>query len=333
MIAYAIYHKANRTELSGQIQPLSNLQQPNVSSTPDPFVELTIPHLRSRIFSSSLSELKNHAQYAAYTSFLTSYQSDGLNINGLLTQPKGEMPQGGWPAIIFIHGYIPPAQYRTTQNYGAYVDYLAKNGFVVFKIDLRGHDKSEGEAGGSYFSSDYIIDVLNARSALQQSGFVKPDGIGLWGHSMAGNVVLRALTARPDIPAVVIWAGAVFTYEDRLEYGINDGSYRPPPADSERQRKRQLLRDIHGEFDAKSPFWQQVSPVNYLSDIQGAIQLHHAVDDNVVNIGYSRNLNHILDTTSVPHELNEYPSGGHNISGATFTQAMQKTVDFFRNNL
>ena len=47
------------------------------------------------------------------------------------------------------------------------MDYLAQNGFVVFKIDLRGHGDSEGEPGGGYFGADYVTDTLNAHSALE----------------------------------------------------------------------------------------------------------------------------------------------------------------------
>ena len=71
----------------------------------------------------------------------------------------------------------------------------------------------------------------------------------------------------------------------------------------------------------------------YLSDIKGAIQIHHAVDDDVVNIGYSRDFDLLLDNTSIYHELNEYPSGGHNITGVSFSQAMRKTADFFKKYL
>jgi dipeptidyl aminopeptidase/acylaminoacyl peptidase len=207
---------------------------------------------------------------------------------------------------------------------------LARNGFVVFKIDLRGHGSSEGEPGGGYYSSDYVIDGLSARAALASSDFVDPDRIGFWGHSMAGNVVMRVLAARPEIPAVVMWAGAGYTYQDLREIGIDDNSYQPPPSDSARQRKRRELFASHGQFDLNSEFWKQVVPTNYLSDIRGAIQLDHAVDDNVVSIEYSRNLDKVLDATSIPHELNELPSGGHNITGSSFTTAMQKTVEFFK---
>lgn len=232
--------------------------------------------------------------------------------------------------IVFVHGYIPPESYRTIEKYVAYVDTLAKSGFVVFKIDLRGHGESEGEAGGAYYSSDYVIDTLNAYSALQNFEKVNKNKIGLWGHSMAGNVTFRSMVVKKDIPAVVIWGGAGFTYSDILENGIGDNSYRPPSNNTERARKRKQLMDDYGTFNGDSWFWKQVVPTNYLDGVTTNLELHHAINDDVVSIEYSRNLNEKLDETSIPHELYEYPSGGHNISGNAFSRAMQRTIEFYK---
>ncbi len=288
------------------------------SPTPMPFVEMTVPYLRNREYKSSLGDMQQVQDRDSYTGYLTSYNSDGLKINGLLTKPKEEPHVGGWPGIVFIHGYIPPTQYQTLERYIDYVDYLARNGFVIFKIDLRGHGDSQGEPGGGYFGADYIIDTLNAYSALQSSGFVNPKEIGLWGHSMAGNILMRSFAAKPDIPAVVIWAGAVYSYEDQIKYGIQDLSYRPPQFAYRTSNRRRELFEKVGSPSASSPFWRQVAPTNYLNDLKGAIQIDHAVDDQTENIGYSRDLVALLDKTSVPHEYYEYPSGGHNISGENF---------------
>jgi uncharacterized protein len=303
------------------------------SPTPMPFEELTIPYLRAKTYQSSLADLEVVSNNGSYTSYLTSYTSDGLKINAQLTKPIGEVPSGGWPAIVFVHGYIPPTQYQTLSRYVDHINFLARNGFVVFKIDLRGHGNSEGQPGGGYYSSDYVIDVLNARAALQSTDFVNKDKIGLWGHSMAGNVLLRSFAAKPEIPAVVIWAGAGFTYLDLSEYGIDDNSYQPPPNDNERQRKRQLLRQTYGDPKDGNPFWKLVAPTDYLKDLKGAIQLNHAINDDVVSVEYSRNLNNLLSQTSVAHELHEYQTGGHNITGASFNQSMQNTIEFFKKYL
>lgn len=302
------------------------------SPTPFPFQELTIPYLRNRSYQSSLSELTQISKNPNYTSYLTSYDSDGLKVNGLLTIPIEQKPLTGWPAIVFVHGYIPPEEYRTNVNYNSYVDYLARKGFVVFKIDLRGHDKSEGDPGGGYYSGDYIIDTLNAHAALQSADFVDLNRIGLWGHSMAGNVVFRSFVAKQDIPAVVIWSGAGYTYSDLQEFRIQDNSYRQPPSDSVQAQKRQELRETHGSYTPSDDFWKQVNPINYLEGVKGAIQINHAVNDNVVSIEYARNLMKILDGTQIEHDLREYTSGGHNLTGDSFSDAMKATVNFFQDN-
>lgn len=328
-----ILYFSKKNPSSQSRQPPSSIQ-PTISPSPMPFRELTIPALRERSYKSNLDVLELVNTNDSYRSYTTSYESDGLKINGLLTQPAGDPPKNGWPAIVFVHGYIPPKQYETLgPSYSSYVDYLARRGFVVFKIDLRGHGDSEGEPGGGYYGSDYIVDTLNAYAALQSSSFVNPKKIGLWGHSMAGNVLLRSFAVKPDIPAVVIWAGAVYSYADQKKYGISDSSYRPLPSNTNQQSKRKLLFDTYGQFSEHSAFWVQVAATNYLDDLKGAIEINHAVDDPVINIGYSRDLMKLLDKTKVIHELHEYPSGGHNISGNSFNDAMANTVEFYKKYL
>jgi dipeptidyl aminopeptidase/acylaminoacyl peptidase len=330
------YYTSQKSSEGNKIESLGDkVKKIMASPTPTPFLfeDMTIPYLRNRSYSSHLGGMQKLSENGFYTSYLTNYDSDGLKINGFLTIPKGESPAGGWPAIVFVHGYIPPSVYKTNENYVNYVDRLARAGFVVFKIDLRGHDKSEGDAGGAYYSGDYVVDTLNAYSALQNAEFVNKEKIGLWGHSMGGNVIFRSFVAKRDIPAVSIWAGAVYTYSDMQEFGIQDNSYRPPTDDTERQRKRQLLRDTYGEFNPAHAFWRQVPATNYLEGVSGAVQLNHAVDDNVVSIEYSRGLMNILNSTQIYHEIKEYKTGGHNISGSIFNEAWLNTVDFFKNNL
>ncbi len=332
VVGIGVYYFLTRNNVAS-ISQVSNETQ-NVSPAPSsPFQELTIPYLRQRHYQSSLGELELVGQSNQYSSYVTHYDSDGLRINALLTKPKGVPPKTGWPAVVFVHGYIPPTLYKTTERYTDYVNYLASNGLVVMKIDLRGHGESEGDPSGAYYSSDYIIDTLNAYAALQQSDFVNPNSIGLWGHSMAGNVVMRALAAQPTIPAAVIWGGAVYTYQDLADLGIDDDSYRPPAQVSERQRQRQLLLDTYGQFKPESEFWKTVVPTNYLKDITGAIQLHHADDDVVVSPKYSQNVYKLLQEAGVTSELFSYQQGGHNILGASFSQAMQRTVSFYKEHL
>ncbi len=314
-------------------KPINQQTQNSPQPSSIPFERLTIPYLKQKVYDGSVNKLEQYRQNNNYTSYTTSYDSENLKINALLTLPNQEKPENGWPAIVFVHGYIPPNQYQTTQRYQDYVDYLARNNFVVFKIDLRGHGNSEGEPSSAYYSSDYVIDTLNTYQALEKLDFVNPDKIGLWGHSMAGNIIIRSILAKPDIPAAVVWSGSVFTYQDFIDYGIDDDSYQPPDPDSPRRKRRQELFDTYGRFRLESNFWSQVSPLDYLSDIQGSIQLHHATNDNVVNIEYSRNIYNLLMQNNINSEIYEYQQGGHNLVSPAFSNAMNRTVNFFKNQL
>lgn len=297
--------------------------------TIDALLELEIEAEEGVVVEEALTNGDNYARYIA------SYTSEGNRIYGLLTIPFGDIPEGGFKAIVFNHGYIPPDTYQTTERYVAYVDALARSGFVVFKIDLRGHGDSEGEATGSYFSPAYTVDAISALKSLQKTDFVDPDGIGMWGHSMAGNLVLRAMLIEPDIKAGVIWAGAVYSYDDFMMYSISDPSYRrPPDADISpaRQRSREI-RERYGPPNTAEPFWAAVSLTEHIDLLESPVQLHHALNDPVVNIGYSRDLAEILLENDKDHEFHSYEGGGHNISSPYFEQAMRRTIEFFRENL
>src|SRR5688500_11930035 len=117
-----------------------------------------------------------------YNRYYVSYLSDGLKIYALMTVPNGEMPFTGWPVVIFNHGYIPPDVYRTTERYIAYVDLIARSGYIVFRADYRAHDRSEGQAGGVYTEPNYSIDVLNAVTSMKSHPDADPVLIVLRGH-------------------------------------------------------------------------------------------------------------------------------------------------------
>jgi dipeptidyl aminopeptidase/acylaminoacyl peptidase len=301
--------------------------------------EITIEYLRDlEITGSEITFEEKLPDRANYHQHLVSYISEGNKIYGLLTIPFGEPPEGGFKAIVFNHGYIPPAAYRTTERYRAYVDYLALSGFVVFKIDYRGHGDSEGEPSGSYFSPGYTIDSIAALKSLQKLDIIDPNGIGMWGHSMAGNLVLRVMLVEPDVRAGVIWAGAVYSYDDFAEYGINDNTYEPPPTPEtqetpDRRRRSREIFETFGRPDTSVPFWKAVSLTENIQFLTSPIQIHHAEDDRVVDIAYSTNLAAVLQENGKYYEFFTYEGGGHNLISPYFDQAMLRTVAFFRENL
>lgn len=261
-----------------------------------------------------------------YDRYITSYKSEGLKIYALLTVPQGEKPKSGWPVVIFNHGYIPPAEYRTTERYIAYTDAFSRSGYIVFRSDYRGHGNSEGSAAGGYGSNDYTIDILNAVTSVKKYKDADPNRIGMWGHSMGGHVTLRNMVVTKDIKAGVIWAGVVASYPDLIN---NWRRPSPPAAMPTRFRGwRQSLVSQYGEPEKNPEFWNSISANTYLSDISGPVQLHHGTSDTSVPVKFSEKLDGQLKAAGKASELYIYPDDDHNIS-SYFDPAIERSVAFF----
>ena len=300
-------------------------QIPTATPIPDP---MSILYMRTQNYPGSdivvQSELDRGANYRRYYAW---YESEGLKIYGLLTIPDGEMPEGGWPAIVFNHGYIPPDVYRTTERYIAYVDRLASSGYVVYRIDYRGHDRSEGEANGAYGSPDYTIDVLNAVASIKKHPLVNPDKIGMWGHSMGGYLTLRTMVITGDVKVGVIWAGVVASYPDLIYNWRRTGSFTPSPSSTGRGWRSRWIEQ-YGTPEENPYFWAAVSSNTYVSDLSGPIQLHHGTKDEDVPLAFSIRLAEEVRAVGGIADLYTYEGDNHNIS-KYFTTAMDRTIAFF----
>jgi dipeptidyl aminopeptidase/acylaminoacyl peptidase len=306
---------------------------PAPTGTPTPFPHpMSIEALRGGSYpGSDIVVVDELARGANYSRFYVYYLSEGLKIYALLTLPDGELPSGGWPAIVFNHGYIPPDIYRTTERYIAYVDRLAASGFVVFLIDYRGNDQSEGEATGAYGNPGYTVDVLNAVASIQRHPQVNPERVGMWGHSMGGFLTLRAMVITSDVKAGVIWAGVVGSYNDLLYNWRRTGGFTPSPSSRGTGWRTQWLGD-YGPPEENPDFWQAVSANTYLNDLSGPVQLHHGTSDEDVPVEFSQTLYEQVRLAGKYAELYTYPGDNHNISNY-FTSAMDQTIQFFKSYL
>lgn len=265
-----------------------------------------------------------------YNQYIASYRSEGLKIYGFLTVPTGEKPKDGWPVILFNHGYIPPSQYRTAERYESYVDAFARNDYIVFKSDYRGHGNSDGNAEGGHTSPAYTIDVLNALSSIKKYKDANPNKIGMWGHSLGGGVTLRAMVISKDIKAGVIWAGTVGPLNSSFS-GRNRPNHAHSSSDTNNgagPNNSQRLEQQFGTQSQNPQFWKSIDPLNYLQDINSPIQLEHGSADEEVDPKVSQQLNDKLKALGKTVEYYSYEGDNHNISN-NFNTAMQRSVEFF----
>lgn len=317
--------------------------------TSTPVEALSISYMRSQSYpGSDLKIEETLADGSNYHQYVASYISEGLKIYGLLTVPKQDSQDDNkkYPVIVFNHGYVPPKQYVTTERYVAYVNAFARAGYIVFKPDYRGNGKSDGTAQGSYYSPGYTVDVLNALSSIKklkdpsspvgESGrfVVDTNRIGMWGHSMGGNIILRSLAISSDIKAGVIWGGVVGIYDDLMNNWQRRVSYNPPPNEmANRNNNRANLISKYGTPLQNPNFWNSIDPNFNLQYINAPLQLHAGLSDEEVPWQFSEGLDQRLRQAGKEVEFYTYPGADHNISSPSFEIAIQRSVDFFNKYL
>jgi len=310
--------------------PVPLMTPPTLDLAPDEMHPLMVEYMRQQAYPGSDIVIEEVlAPGVNYNRYLASYRSEGYKILALLTVPQGVKPATGWPVIIFNHGYIPPEIYRTTERYIAYVDGFARNGYIVFRSDYRGHGFSEGEAGSSRGSPAYTIDVLNAVAAMKLYADADPERIGMWGHSMGGLLTLRSMVTTQDVKAGVIWAGVVASYPDLVAQ--NNSNPNPPavdPTTASRRRWREEIIERWGTPAEAPEIWAAISPNAYVSEISGPMQLHHGTADTDVPVEYSRSLNAQIASVQGTVEYYEYAGDDHNLS-INFNTAMARSITFF----
>lgn len=329
------YNRFSKNSLISNISLNKNTESEEKGGLTSELNPLSIEYMRKQEYPGSDIVIEQMLPPGSnYDRYIASYKSDGLKIFALLTVPQSKKPKTGWPVIIFNHGYIQPEQYRTTEKYIAYTDAFSRNGYIVFRSDYRGHGNSEGKPEGAYYSPAYTIDILNALSSIKKFEDVDPEKIGMWGHSMGGMITLRSMVVTKDIRVGEIWAGVVASYEDLTNnWRHPDLNPRPSFVPSQREQTvrrpgRQQLIDKYGGFKENPQFWHTISPISFVKDISGPIQLQHGMTDEEVPLLFSEKLNEALKNAGKTVKFFTYEGDDHNLSN-NLNIALQRSVDFF----
>lgn len=102
-----------------------------------------------------------------------------VTISGLLVKPSGGA-KGKVPGVVLAHGLTGSKEWYIQMS-----RQLAKEGFVVLSIDLRGHG---GSSGYCTFAYDEANDVIAAGDYLKKNvAEVDPAHITAMGHSSAAS--------------------------------------------------------------------------------------------------------------------------------------------------
>lgn len=112
-------------------------------------------------------------------------------------RPSGDSPA---PLIVIAHGFAGSQQLMQP-----FATTLARNGYLAVTFDLPGHGRNPRSLPGSFLESDERDQaLLSALEQVIQANLAASDGrVGLLGHSMAAQLVLRYAAENPAVGATV----------------------------------------------------------------------------------------------------------------------------------
>lgn len=273
----------------------------NATDEPQGFIE----NLRQRSFEGGKIKIEeNLATNNFYSSYIISYPSDDLTIYGMMNIPEGDGP---FPVVVLNHGYFNTSSFTSGDGTQAMADILARNGYLTLASDYRGHGRSENDEGrrGGH-RPEYAIDVLNLIASVYSIEKADTQRIGMWGHSMGGEVSLRTIEATDKIKALALWAPT--SGNALANHAFYGGRQNQPTS---------------------SPEIEGTSPINYLQYILTPISLHQGLADIEVNPEWSKELNEALKNEGKSVEYFEYEGQDHNFRNLGWDLISERTIEFY----
>jgi len=272
-------------------------------------------------------------QTDAYTSYDVTYRSrsttgpdqqgeESYTISGVLNVPTG---RGPFPAVVLAHGYIDPAVYVRGQGMTRERGYLASRGYVALHVDYRNHAESDDDP--DYLTRmrlGYTADVINAVKALRASGDVPldDDRMAMFGRSMGGGVILKALIAEPGlVQAAAPWASVSSLEADNFRQFMSE------PGDS---RAQEVLA-AHGAPAESPAFWRDNSSRTSFDRITEPVLMAHGRFDDTCPPPWATATQRALVASGVDSQLEWYDDG--HAFGPSFNAAMDRTIGFFDTQL
>lgn len=268
---------------------------------------------------SSLKIGSRLASPADYKKYAISYQAGPFTISGIMNVPSNDQPDGGFPIIILNHGLIPKEKYFSGRGSKREQEFFTRHGYVTIHPDYRGLASSTPDPAMHHdFYIGYAQDVIALIDALKaaKQSFINVEKIGMWGHSMGGGVIVRAMILRPDIKAYVLFAPVSADAEDNFfELDAQEVAW---------------LRAAYGEEGGE--VYKKISPLTYFDDVTAPVQLHHGLADNKVPIAFSRKMYNALRSLGKSAELFTYPAEKHEFIDA-WPLAAERSLQFFNRHV
>jgi dipeptidyl-peptidase-4 len=268
------------------------------------------------------NEVRADHPYARYmadhlrTEFGSLRAEDGQALYYSIIKPSNFDPKHRYPVYLSMYGG-PHSQYVARRWGNMFDQYMAQQGYVVFRLDNRGSSRRERKFTDVIYQNlgqHEVRDQLVGIDWLGRQSFVDARRIGVYGWSYGGFMALRMLEAASDKIAAGV-SGAPVT-----DWALYDTHY---------------TEQFMGAKPADAPqAYRQSGVFEHLAGLRAPLLLMHGMADDNVMFTNSTRLIDALVNRNVQFELMTYPGAKHGVSSRAGKRHVYSTIDaFFRRHL
>ena len=224
---------------------------------------------------------------------------DGREIPAFFSLP-GEVPDGGAPVIVDIHGG-PESQRRP--SFSGLRQYFLSRGYALLEPNVRGstgYGRAYTHLDDVEKRMDSVRDIGAALDWLAAHEAVDPDRIVAKGGSYGGFMVLASLTEFPERWAAGVDIVGIANFVTFLE---NTGSWR-----------RELREAEYGSLESDRDLLESISPINNVDRIEAPLFVLHGANDPRVPVGEAEQIADRAREQGVPVEVLVFDDEGHGIA-------------------
>ncbi|PIL41125.1 S9 family peptidase [Massilia psychrophila] len=268
------------------------------------------------------NELDGSHPYAKFkldhlaTEYGTLTSNDGQTLYYSMIKPSNFKASKRYP--VFLSTYGGPHAQHVARKWGNYFDqYMAQQGYVVFRLDNRGSSRRERVFTDVIYKElgkHEVEDQVTGIDWLAKQKFVDPKRVGVFGWSYGGFMSLRLLSAASSKIAMGVSVAPV------TDWALYDTHYTEqfvgatPKSDPEAYKQSGVFAHLDG---LKSPL----------------LLIHGMADDNVLFTNTTRLIDGLVNR-GIKFDLMTYPGAKHGISSRAGQRHVYATIEaFFKKNL
>ncbi|GJI95749.1 peptidase S9 [Duganella caerulea] len=250
-----------------------------------------------------------------HTEYGTLKAKDGQTLYYSMIKPSGFDASKKYP--VYLSTYGGPHSQHVARRWGNFFDqYMAQQGFVVWRLDNRGSSRRERvftDANYHNLGKVEVEDQITGIEWLGKQSFVDAKRVGVFGWSYGGFMTLRLLAEASDKIAMGVSVAPV------TDWSLYDTHY---------------TEQFMGTPKENAAGYASGGVYSHLDGLKSPLLLMHGMaDDNVLFTNTTRMIDALVQR-NVHFELMTYPGAKHGISGRAPQRHVYGNIEaFFKKNL